>query len=311
MRIVDFKTGLDWSEAEQTQFRMFGEFIQAPTLPSNERELISYLQDVDYAILSPLPTSIISCQVFEKKSKLKGISLVTTGVDWIDTQAAKAKGVVISNPGDYSTVSVAEFAIALMFSLVRKVTVSANATKEGQLKFGDFMGFELKNKVLGVVGMGSIGTYIAKLAQGIGMRVIGYNRTPKESSVPIVPIEELLKQADIISVGLALNKHTKNFLDVDKLSLLKSTAMVINVSREGLIDQETMYNLLVAEKIRGYAFELDESRKIPIKKELLELNNVIATPHTAWHTSEALLKLKQVTIANIRAMIAGNPINTI
>jgi D-3-phosphoglycerate dehydrogenase / 2-oxoglutarate reductase len=311
MRIVNFATDLYWSATEQAQLKLLGEFIQTPILPNNEIELIDWLRDINYAILAPLPRSSVSHRVFDQTPKLKGISLVTTGVDWIDTQAAKAKGIVISTPGDYSTISVAEFAIALMFSLVRKVTISANSTKDMKLLCGDFMGFELKEKVLGVIGMGSIGTYIAKLAQGIGMHVIAYNRTPKESSVPIVPIEQLLQQADIISVSLALNEHTKNFLDVDKLSLLKSTALVINVSREGLIDQEAMYNLLVAEKIRAYAFELDESRKFPIKKELLELNNVIATPHTAWYTSEAFLKLKQVTIANIRAMIDGNPINTI
>lgn len=311
MRIVDLIAGLDWSEAELTQFRALGEYIQAPTIPTTEAELIAWLQDADYAILEPLPEGRVSRRVFEQVSKLKGISLVTTWFYWIDTEAAKEKGIAVSNLGKYSTASVAELALALLLALARKITISSNSTKAGSIEYEDFMGFELKDKILGVIGMGSIGTYIAKLGQGIGMNVIGYNRSFRESSVPLVPIEQLLRQADVISMSLALNEHTENFLNADRLSLIKPTAIVVNISREGLIDQEAMYNLLVTNQIGGYGFELDAPRKYPVQQELLRLDNVIATPYIAWYTPEAFQRLKQVTLANIRAMIEGKPINTV
>lgn len=311
MKIVDITTGLNWSAQEQVQFKALGEFIQVPVIPKTEIELINCLQDADYAILLPLSETNVSSQVFDKTPKLKGISLIATGVDWIDIDAAKTLGIIISNSNNYSTISVAEFAIALIFSLIRKVVISTTKIQDKKFYFEDFIGFELKDKVLGVVGMGSIGSYIAQLGQGLGMHVIGYNRTFKNSLIPLVTIEELLQKSDIIILSLALNKCTENFLNMNKLSLLKSTSVIINISREGLIDQEAIYQALIANKIAGYAFELDEPRKFPIKEELLKLNNVIATPHTAWYTSEALTRLKQITMANIHGMINGEPINTV
>lgn len=311
IRIVDLTTGLDWSEAEQAQFRALGEYIQAPIPPTTEAELIAWLKDADYTILEPLAEGRISRLFFEQVSKLKGISLLTTSFNWIDTEAAKEKGIVVSNISNYSTASVAELALALILALARKITISSNSTKAGSYEYEDFIGFELKDKILGVIGMGSIGTYIAKLGQGIGMRVIGYNRTFRESSVPLVPIEQLLEQADIISMSLALNEDTENFLNADRLSFIKPTSVVVNISLEGLIDQEAMYKLLVTKKIGGYGFESHEPSKYPVQEELLRLDNVIATPCIGWYTPEAFGRLKQITLANIRAMVQGKPINII
>ena len=311
MRIVD-TTGLNWSAEEQAQFKALGEFIQVPVLPKTEIELIDWLQDGDYAILFPLSNSNISRRVFEQSPKLKGISIFSTGFSWIDTKAAKKQGVIISNVGNSSAISVAEFAITLMFALARKIITTSSIAKNGYYQLENFIGSELNEKILGVIGLGTIGTYIAKLAQGIGMRVIAYNRTHKESPIPLVSIEQLLQQADVISISLALNEQTECFLNADRLSLVKPTSMVINISPESLIDQEVIYKLLVSKRISGYAFELDDfPSKYQIKEKLLELNNVIATPHMAWCTSEAIQRYRQTTITNIRAMINGKPINTV
>ena len=311
MRIVNLATDLNWSIAEQLQFKALGEYIELSATPKTEPELIAGLYDADYAILSPLPNYKISHQVFAQAPKLKGISLSTTWFYWVDIEAANKHGVIVSNLGKYSQVSVAELAITMIFALARKINPGANITKARKDRYEGLMGFELRGKVLGVIGIGSIGSYIAHLGHALGMHVIGYNRTDKINSVPLVPIEQLLQQADVIAVSLALNEYTENFLSAERLSLLKSQALVINISREGLIDQEAIYQLLVNNKIRGYAFELDEPRKSPVKEELLMLDNVIATPYTGWYTFEALQALKQAAIENIRSMIDGQPINVI
>lgn len=311
MRIINLATDLNWSVAEQAQLKSLGEYVQFATSPKTESELIAGLRYADYAILSPLTDYRISYQVFEQTPKLKGISLSTTWYYWVDTEAAEKHGVIVSNLGRYSQVSVAELAITMIFALARKINPSASRTKAGKERYQGLMGFELRGKVLGVIGLGSIGSYIAQLGHGLGMHVIGYNRTSKTNSVPLVPIEQLLQQADVIAVSLALNEYTENFLSAERLSLLKSQALVVNISREGLIDQEAIYQLLVNNKIGGYAFELDEPRKSPIKQELLMLDSVIATPYTGWYTFEALQGLKQAAIDNILAMIEGTPINVV
>ena len=311
MRLVNLVADLDWSVAEKAQLKSFGEYVQLPATPKTEAELIAGLRDADYAIISPLPGVRISHQVFEQTPKLKGISLITTWYYWVDTKAAEKHGVIVSNLGGYSQVSVAELAMTMIFALARKINLCASRTKAGKERYPGLMGFELRGKVLGVIGMGSIGSYIAQMGHGLGMRVIGYNRKSQINSVPLVPIEKLLQQADVIAVSLALNEYTENFLSDEKLSLLKSQAIVVNISREGLIDQEAIYELLVNNKIGGYAFELDEPRKTSIKEELLLLDNVIATPYTGWYTFEALQKLTQTAIDNILAMIEERPINVV
>jgi phosphoglycerate dehydrogenase-like enzyme len=309
MRIVD-TTSLDWSPAEQLQLQSLGEFIKLRAVVKNEIELIRCLQDASYAILAPIFESNISRSLFKECPNLKGISLASSGTDWIDVSAAKKQEIIVSNCADYSTFSVAEFAIAMMLHAVRRVAVSTNATNPKNCS-QESIGFELKNKVLGVVGLGSIGSYVAHLGQGLGMRVIGYNRTYKDSLVPLVSIEDLLQISDVVVLSLALNKGTENFLSSSNLLLLKHTSIIINISREELVDRKAIYELLAANKIASYVFELDEPRRFPIDEELLKLNNVTATPHTAWHTFEALTRLKQITIENICGMISGNPINRI
>lgn len=198
-----------------------------------------------------------------------------------------------------------------MFALARNITVADRMTKTGSGRSTALSGFELRDKVLGIIGMGSIGTYIAQISRMLGMRVIGYNRTKKDVAVSLVPLEYLLQHSDIIIVCLAFNSETQHFLNAERLSLVKSTAIVISIAREGVIDQEVIYQFLIEDRIRGYAFELDEPREFPIKEELITLSSVIATPYTGWYTPETIVRMKQTILTNIRGMINGQSVNTV
>lgn len=299
---------LNFSASDKKQIEALGEYIEFPS-PKNESELIANINNANYAIISPFDDYIISERFFDSSPNLKGISISTNGYEWIDTKAAQKRGIVISNLGSYSTVSVAELAISLMFALARKILVADRVTKKGNSPSEALKGFELKGKVLGVIGLGSIGSYIAEIGQSLGMSVIAYNRTPKDSSFSLVSLEKLLQTADVIVVCLALNSETENILNLEKLSLIKINSILVNIGREGLIDQEAIYQLTLQNKIGGYAFEINERKKMPIKKELTQLDKVIAMPHIAWYTHEAMERIKQISIANIQAMINGNPIN--
>jgi lactate dehydrogenase-like 2-hydroxyacid dehydrogenase len=311
MKIVNLATDLYWSLEDEVQLKALGDYTQVSPLPSTETELILSLRDADYALLSPTFNCRISHQIFDKTPNLKGISLSTTRFDWIDIKAAAERNISVANLGQYAQVPVGEFAIALMFALARKITVADQLSKAGFGRSTILNGMELRGKVLGIVGMGSIGSYVAQISQAIGMRVIAYNRTQRDSTVPLLSIEYLLQNSDVIIVCLALNEQTHHFLDAAQLCSLKSRAIVISISREDIIDQEAMYQLLIENRIGGYAFELDEPRKVPIKEKLVRLDNVIATPYAGWYTSETIVKIKQTIIANIQGMISGQAVNNI
>ncbi|MFB2876257.1 2-hydroxyacid dehydrogenase [Floridanema aerugineum] len=301
---------LDFSASEKKQIEALGEYIEFPS-PKNESELIANISNANYAIISPLENYIISHHFFDASPHLKGISITTTWYHWIDTKLAQKRGIIVSNLGRYSKVPVGELAISLIFALARKIPAADRATKEGYGRSSGLKGFELKGKVLGIIGLGSIGSYIAQLGQSLGMQVIAYNRTTKETELSLVSLEELLQTADVIVICLALNAETENILNLEKLSFVKPNSIIVNIGREGLIDQEAIYQLALQNKIGGYAFEIDEPRKMPIKQELIKLDSVIATPYIGWYTPETMQRIKQVTIANIRAMIEGTPINIV
>jgi lactate dehydrogenase-like 2-hydroxyacid dehydrogenase len=311
MKIVNLATDLPWTDEDKIQLKSFGDYTEIISSPSTEAELITSLGDADYALLSPTFNCIISHQIFDKTPNLKGISLSTTRFDWIDTEAAAERNIAVANLGQYAKVPVGEFAIALMFAIARRITVADRLSKAGFGRSSALNGLEIRDKVLGVIGMGSIGSYVAQIGQALGMQVIAHSRTQKDSTVPLVSVEYLLQNSDIIIVCLALNAQTQYLLNTAQLSLLKSAAIVISIAREGIINQEAMYQLLIENRIGGYAFELDEPRRVPIKEELVRLDNVIATPYTGWYTSETVVKIKQTILSNVQGMIDGCLMNNL
>lgn len=311
MKIVCLSTESVWSNAELTRLRKLGNFVQAQKPPRTEDEVIAILKDANYAVVAPLSFGPFSHRIFQSLPNLKGVSIVTTRFAWVDTKAAREKRIIVSNLPGYSTIAVGELALGLVFNVVRKISQSASSTQKGNRTFENFMGHELKGKTLGVVGCGLIGCYIANLGTRLGMEVVGWNRTPRKLKIPLVSIEQLLSKSDVVSVNLALNEETKGFLNRNRLSLLKPTAVVINVSPEDLIDQKAIYEMLTAGKLAGYGYEVDEGRVYPLQKELLGLTNVIATSHIGWYTPEAQQRIKDMTITNLEAMINGKPVNNV
>lgn len=311
MKIICLSTESVWTKQELKILRKFGKFVQISRFPENEDELVRLLEDADYAVVAPMSFGSFSKKIIESLPKLKGISIVTTRYVWVDIDSAKAKGLVVSNLPGYSTTAVAELAIGLMLDLAKKITRSVDSTRKGNRTFEGFEGFELKGKTLGIIGLGSIGRRIGSLGECLGMEVIGWNRTRRQDKIKQVELDNLLENSDIVSMNLALNSETKLFLNKEGLSKLKSSAVIINVSPEDLIDQNTVYKMLVSEKLAGYGYEVDKGRTYPIQEKLLKLDNVIATSHIGWCTKEAQQRVKNITIENLEAMVRGKPINNV
>lgn len=222
---------------------------------------------------------------------LKHIVFLGTGAaSFVDVAAAERLGIKVSTIGGYGDTTVAEHAMGLVFAAARHI-----ATMHGIVRGGSWrpmQGMELKGKTLGIVGLGGIGREMARIAQGIGLKVIAYNRSPVAgSAVKTVPIDELLAQSDIVSLHLALNDSTRGFLDRSKLEKTKPGVIVVNTARAGVVDEVTLIELLGTGRIGHYATDVFGKEPTPSDEPLLKLDNVTLTAHAGYNTPEAAMTM--------------------
>lgn len=222
---------------------------------------------------------------------LKHIVFLGTGAaSYVDLSAAERLGIKVSTIGGYGDTTVAEHAMGLVFAAARHI-----ATMHGIVRGGGWrpmQGMELKGKTLGVVGLGGIGREMARIAQGIGLRVIAYNRSPVAGgSVPLVAIDELLAQSDIVSLHLALNDATRTFLDRSMLEKTKPGVLIVNTARAGIVDEPALIDLLQAGRIGHYATDVFGREPTTPDEPLLKLENVTLTAHAGYNTPEAAMTM--------------------
>jgi len=219
---------------------------------------------------------------------LKHIVFLGTGASsYVDVAAAERLGIKVSTIGGYGDTTVAEHAMGLVFAAARHI-----ATMHGIVRGGGWrpmQGMELKGKVLGVVGLGGIGREMARIAQGIGLKVIAYNRSPVAGES--VPIDDLLAQSDIVSLHLALNDATRGFLDRAKLEKTKPGVVIVNTARAGLVDEPALIDLLRTGRIGHYATDVFGKEPTPPDEPLLALDNVTLTAHAGYNTPEAAMTM--------------------
>lgn len=222
---------------------------------------------------------------------LKHIVFLGTGAaSFVDIAAAERLGIKVSTIGGYGDTTVAEHAMGLVFAAARHI-----ATMHGIVRGGGWrpmQGMELKGKTLGVVGLGGIGREMARIGQGIGLKVIGYNRSPiPGGSVPTVPIDALLAQSDILSLHLALNEGTRGFLDRAKLEKTRPGVLIVNTARAGIVDEPALIDLLRSGRIGHYATDVFGKEPPSPEEPLLKLDNVTLTAHAGYNTPEAAMTM--------------------
>lgn len=219
---------------------------------------------------------------------LKHIVFLGTGASsFVDVAAAERLGIKVSTIGGYGDTTVAEHAMGLVFAAARHI-----ATMHGIVRGGGWrpmQGMELRGKTLGVVGLGGIGREMARIAQGIGLKVIVYNRSPVAGGS--VPIDDLLAQSDIVSLHLALNDATRGFLDRAKLEKTKPGVVIVNTARAGLVDEPALIDLLRSGRVGHYATDVFSKEPTPPDEPLLALDNVTLTAHAGYNTPEAAMTM--------------------
>ncbi len=260
----------------------------------------------------------ISAETIAQLPDLKFIGVLATGYNIIDLEAAAARGITVSNVPGYSTDSVAQLTFGLILDLSFHAAAHSQAVHNRAWETCEDFCFtvapltELAGKTLGVVGYGTIGQQVAAIGKAFGLNVIAYNRT--ESKVPAeiyTPLEDLLKQSDIVTLHCPLTPDTADLIDAASLDLMKPNAWLINTSRGPLVNEIDLADALKNGTIA--AAGLDVLRQEPMVKDhtLLGLQNCLITPHIAWATRESRARLIDQTVKNLEAWISAAPINTV
>ncbi len=245
-------------------------------------------------------------KVAESLPKLKGLALSTTSYGWIDLEYFKKREIPVCNIPGYSREAVAEHTLALLLCLAKRIIVTDRKTQKGQYKLE--MGFELKEKTLGIIGLGNIGSRVAELAQGIGMQVIAYNRSPKNvPGVKMKSLDELLREADAITLHVIDNNETESMIGKSQFQKMKDGVIIVNTADRKLINEEDMAMAIKAGKVYSYAYEAEDLEHTPLAK----LENVVGIKGFGWYTKEALERLTQIWVNNIVAISKDKPQNVV
>lgn len=233
----------------------------------------------------------VTSEIIDAATNLKVIGRAGSGLDNVDKVAATKKGIVVMNTPGGNTITTAEHTIALLFALARKIPQATASMKSGKWEKKKFMGVELFGKTLGVIGIGNIGSQVAKRAQGLQMNVIAYDPflsedKAKTMGVEKVSLEELFRRSDFITIHTPITQETKNMINKETIKIMKEGVRIINCARGGIINEKDLYNALIEGKIGGAALDVFE-KEPPENNPLLKLDNVVSTPHLGASTEEA------------------------
>jgi D-3-phosphoglycerate dehydrogenase len=256
----------------------------------NQAELEKIISGYDALVVRS--RTKVTKQLLAKGSRLKVIGRAGAGVDNIDLEAAKKRGIAVLNTPEAPADSVAELTIGLILAVVRRISYADRSMKEGKWIKKELEGSLLNGKTLGLIGLGNVGIRVAKIAKAFGMKILVTKRTPPSRELldllgaEFVLLEELLKRTDIVSVHVPLTEQTEGMIGEKELSLMKKGAVLINTSRGGIVDEEALLKALKSGKLGGAGLDIYQVEP-PENLELVQLPNVVCTPHIGAQTKEA------------------------
>lgn len=258
-------------------------------------------RDADIIAIGNLP---FPREILEKCENVKMLAVAFTGLDHVDLKYCEERGIKVQNCAGYATTAVAELTFGLLLDLCRNIGKCATAARNGGTKAG-LIGFELEGRTMGIVGTGAIGARVAKLAAAFGMDVIAYSRTPgKVAGVRYVSLEELLAQADVVSLHVPLTDETRGMIGAEELALMKKTAVLVNTARGPVVDTKALADALNSGRIAGAAIDVfDAEPPLDADEPLINAKNTVVTPHVAFATDESMIKRAEIEFRNIAEFI--------
>ncbi|MEC4672216.1 MAG: phosphoglycerate dehydrogenase [Nitrospirota bacterium] len=234
----------------------------------------------------------VTAEVIDAADRLKIIGRAGTGLDNVDSEAATRRGIVVMNTPGGNTITTAEHTIAMIVAMSRNIPQATASMKAGKWEKNKFMGVELYNKTLGLIGLGQIGAYVSKLAQGLSMNVIGYDpflapERARKMGIEVVELPELFRRSDIISVHAPLTSDTRALINATTIEKMKDGVMLVNCARGGIVHEGDLFKALQTKKVGAAAFDVFEEEPMKPDHPLLTLDNFISTPHIGASTGEA------------------------
>ena len=266
----------------------------------DEATLADRMREADVAVISniKLPAAVLA-----QCPKLRYLSVAFTGLDHIDLAYCREHGIKVQNAAGYSTTAVSELAVGMMLDLLRNIVTLNEKIRQGGSR-GTFLGRELRGKTVGIVGTGAIGTATARLLVAFGAKVIAWSRTErpevKALGVEYMPLDDLLRQSDIVSLHVPLCDETRGLIGERELALMKPTAMLVNTARGPVCDIAAVGRALIESRIAGAAFDVFEHEPpLPIDHLLLSTNRCLVTPHVAFATEESFAARADIVFGHV------------
>lgn len=264
---------------------------------------------------------VLNAETIRSLPELKYIGVLATGYNVVDIDAAREAGIVVTNIPAYSTASVAQMAFSHILNIVQRVDVYADEIRKGKWSgqtdfcYWDAPLHELEGKTIGIVGFGNTGRATARIAVAFGMEVYAYTRKSADQlpcGVHKCPsLDEVFRKCDIVSLHCPLSEETKELVNAERLKMMKPTAILVNTGRGGLVNEQDLAEALADGTIAAAGLDVLSSEPPRPDNPLLKLKNCFITPHIAWATYEARVRLMGLAAANLNAFLEGNPINNV
>lgn len=285
-------------------------FVDYPKT-TDPAKLIEEAKDADAMILANMP---MPADVLRKCDKLKFIDVAFTGVDHVGLDAAKEKNIAVSNASGYSNEAVSELVIGTTLSLARNLRSVEDRCREGKDKTG-LVGWEIKGKTVGIIGLGKIGTRTAELFHAFGATVLAQSRTHHDGIaeyIEQVTQEELLRRSNIVVLHCPLNDSTRGMINAEKLAMMKPTALLVNVARGPVVVEKDLAAALENGVIAGAAIDVfDKEPPLDTASPILHAPNCLVTPHVAFATQQSMSLRAEIVFDNLAKWMEGHQINTI
>ena len=298
------------------RFSKYGEYIEYGDTDSSEID--ERIKDVDVVITTRIK---LGKKQFEKAEKLKLILVTATGFNHIDVKSANEFGIKVANVSGYSTNSVAQLAITFLLNGLTPVNRYYDEVKDGKwmdITVPDYQKYpidDVNGKILGIVGFGNIGKRVAQVAEILGMEVMVAKNTEKDNAKTGSVIEkdgflrydldEVLEKCDILTLHVPLTDSTRNLINLEKMKKMKKSAVILNLARGPVINQEDLYFALKNKIIKSAAVDVTSVEPIEKNSKLFELDNILITPHIAWKSEKSMIKLMDDVEKNLKLFLEG------
>lgn len=302
---------LSWDELKK-----LGDVVIHDRTPADK--VVEHAEGAEIVFTNKTP---IGEEALNQLSSLKYIGVLATGFNIVNTEVAKAKGIIVANVPGYGTTSVVQLTFALLLELCLHVQRHSDSVMEGKWAksadwcYWDYPLVELSAKTIGIIGFGTIGQQVSDVATAFGMNIIGNSRhwtdQPERLNFKWAEIPDLLKQSDVVSIHCPLFPETKGLINKKSLQSMKSSAFLLNTSRGPIIVDEDLADALNNDVIAGAGIDVLSLEPPPKENPLFTAKNCIITPHIAWATKEARARLMDTTVSNLSAFLQANPVNVV